>query len=112
MSRHLLTLIILFLIFIESPAQPISPEKIIPGKWIKSWILCGPIPVKESTDPAESYNHLVGFTSDYLVKSGGEQNPQIKAGDVLKYPKGSAKWKLVTAPDSIIDLRKTLSRES
>ena len=110
-SLSLLTSIVLIM-YLSAPAQPISPEKIIPGKWIKSWLLCGPIPVKESTDPAESYNHLVGFTTDYLVTSGGEQNPQIKAGDVLKYPKGSAKWKLFTAPDSIIDLRKTLSRES
>ena len=113
MKNSLLTLIIISLIFIDSLfAQPITPEPVIAGKWITSWLLCGPIPVKESKDPAESYKHLVGFSTDYLAGMGGEQNPQIKGGDVLKYPRGSVKWKLFTSPDSIIDLRKTLSRES
>ena len=113
MSRSIFAIIMIVLLFqVTTFSQPITPEKIIPGKWIKSWLLCGPIPVKESSDPAESYNHLVGFNNDYLTKSGGEQNLQVKDGDVVKYPKGSAKWKLFTSSDSIIDLRKTVSRES
>ncbi len=92
-------------------AQPLTPQPVIPGQWIKTWLLCGPIPVKEPSDPSDGWDHLVGFNSDYLVKSGGEQNPRIKAGDVVKYPKGSAKWTLYTSPDSIVDLRKTVSRQ-
>jgi hypothetical protein len=93
-------------------AQKFTPQPVLPGQWIRSWLLCGPLPVSEPSDPAESWDHLVGFNTDYLVKSGGEQNPQVKAGDVIKFQKGSAKWKLFTSPDSIIDLRKLISRES
>ncbi len=113
MVRQLFIIIVLTLILQTITfAQPIIPQPIIPGQWLKIWLLCGPIPVKESSDPAESGDHLVGFNTDYLVKSGGEQNLQVKAGNVLKYPAGSAKWKLFTATDSIIDLRKSISRES
>ena len=113
MARFIFLLIICSLMLKASTfAQPVTPEKIIPGKWINSWLLCGPIPFKESTDIAESNNHLLGFNTDYLINSGGEQNPKIQAGDIVKYPNGSAKWKLFSSIDSIIDLRKKISRES
>ena len=113
MARSVLFMIICSLMLNASTfAQSVAPEKIIPGKWISSWLLCGPIPLKESADLADSYKHLVGFNTDYLLPAGGEQNPVIKAGDVVKFPNGTAKWKLFTASDSIIDLRKTISRES
>ena len=113
MSRSIFTVIIIALFFqVTSFAQPVNPEPVTPGNWIKSWLICGPIPLKKSADPAESYNHLVGFNTDYLIKAGGEENPKIKVGDAVKYPGGSALWKLYSSPDSIIDLRKTVSRAS
>ena len=112
MKRSLLLITILLLLVTSSFSQQSTPEMVVPGKWIKSWLLCGPIPLKEPTDPAESADHLVGFNTDYLTKSGGEQNPKIKAGDILRYPMGTATWKLYTSPDSIIDLRKTISRSA
>ncbi len=56
-------------------------------------------------------NHQAGFNTDYLLKAGGEKNPKIKAGDAVRYPKGSVKWKLFNSPDSIIDLDKALSKD-
>jgi len=93
-------------------AEQITPQPILLGKWIKSWLLCGPIPIKEPVDPSDSWDHLVGFNTDYLAKAGGEQNPHIKSGDVIKILKNSVKWRLYTSPDSIIDLCKSISKES
>jgi hypothetical protein len=93
-------------------AQKLSPQPVISGQWIKSWLLCGPIPVKEPEDAVNSWDHLVGFNTDYLKKAGGEQNLQVKSGDVVKYTTGSARWKLYNSPDSIIDLDKTVSNDA
>jgi len=113
MGKSLFLLVIVSLLLrIAAFSQPITPQPLMPGKWIKSWLLCGPIPVKEPSDPSEMYNHLEGFNTDYLVKAGGEQNPQIKAGDVVKYSKGSVKWQLYASPDSIVDLYKSLSKSA
>jgi len=95
-----------------SKAQQFTPQSIVPGQWIKSWLLCGPIPVKEPKDASESWDHLVGFNTDYLVKAGGEQNLLVKEGDVVKYTKGSARWKLYHSLDSIIALDKVISKDS
>lgn len=111
MAKSFLSLIIIGLMLIAPAfAQQISPQQVVPGQWIKSWLICGPIPIKEPLDPADSWDHLVGFNTDYLTNTGGEQNPQIKAGDVVKYVKGSARWKLYNAPDSTISLDKVVSK--
>ena len=56
-------------------------------------------------------DHLAGFSNDYLAKAGGEKKPHIRAGDIVKFKKGSAIWKLYNSPDSIIDLDKVVSGE-
>jgi hypothetical protein len=38
--------------------------------------------LKVSAAAEDSYEHLEGFNTDYLAKSGGEQNIQVKAGKV------------------------------
>ena len=91
-----LFLIIIVALFLKGTtyAQQLSPQPVIPGQWIKSWLLCGPIPIKEPSDASDSWDHMVGFNIDYLIKAGGERNLKVKAGDVVKYVKGSARWKL------------------
>jgi uncharacterized pyridoxamine 5'-phosphate oxidase family protein len=92
-------------------AQQLPLQQVIPEQWLKSWLLCGPIPLKEPSDASDSWDHLVGFNTDYLEKSGGEQNLHVKAGDVVKCDKDSVRWKLYNSPDSIIDLDKTVSKD-
>lgn len=113
MSRKIFFLIVFAWVFTGTlTAQQITPQPVIQGQWLKSWLLSGPIPVMEPKDAADSWDHLVGFNTDYLLKAGGEQHLQVKAGDVVKYTKGSAKWKLYNSPDSIIDLAKVVSKAS
>ena len=113
MGRKLFLIIFIALITKETTnSQQISPQSVTPGQWIKSWFLCGPIPIKEPEDASLSWDHLVGFNTDYLIKSGGEQNPRVKAGDVVRYTKGSARWKLYNSPDPIIDLDKAVSEDA
>ena len=113
MARTLFLVIIVALFLNASTkAQQLSPQPVIPGQWIKSWLLCGPIPLKKPADASESWDHLVGFNTDYLKKAGGEQNLEVKAGDVVKYVKGTASWILYNSPDSIIDLDKTVSKDA
>lgn len=112
MSRSLfLIMVVALLLKITAYAQPLPPQRVTPGQWIKSWLLCGPIPVKQPLDASGSWDHLVGFNTDYLVHAGGEQNLRVKAGDVVHYGEGSVWWKLYHSSDSIIDLDKTLSND-
>ncbi len=113
MIRTLFIIFFVALFFVEKTnAQQLIPQPIIPGQWIKTWLLCGPIPIKEPKDASESDGHLIGFNTDYLVKAGSEQNLLVKPGDVVNYGKGSAKWKLYNSKDSIIDLDKAVSKEA
>ena len=112
MGRKLFTIIVIVL-FVRGTtfAQQLSPQQVTPGKWIKSWLLCGPIHLEEPPDASDSWGHLFGFNTDYLFKKGGEQNLHVKPGDVVKYAKGSVKWKLYNSPDSIINLDKAVSTD-
>ncbi len=94
-----------------SKAQKVlPPPPVTSGDWIRHWFLLGPIPLKLPSDPADEWDHLVGFKTDYLVKLGGEQNPKVKAGETVRFPGGSAKWKYYQSPDSVIDLDQIVSK--
>ncbi len=108
--KFILCILISIFLFGTIDAQQLSPQPAVSGQWLKTWFLCGPIPLKVPANPAETYSHLAGFDTDYLVKSGGEQNLSVKTGDLVKYSGGSAKWKLYNSPDSIIDLDKAVSK--
>jgi len=88
----------------------IAPQKIIPGQFVKSWLLLGPIPLQLQPDPAKSWDHLPGFNTDYLKSFGGEQNLTIKVGDVVKISKKNIVWKQYNSSDSIVDLAAALSK--
>ena len=87
-----------------------QPQKVVAGQWIKSWLLCGPIPLQLQTDPDKAWDHLKGYSTDYLKKFGGEANPTIKVGDAIKTDKGSIKWKVYQSNDSITDLVNAISK--
>jgi len=112
--KQLFFSILLFSISFAGMSQEnlIKPQKVVADQWLKSWMLCGPIPLKLNSDPEKSWEHLAGFNTDYLKKSGGEKNPRIKSGDVVKFIKGSARWKYYESPDSVIDLAITLSKDA
>lgn len=111
MNRRILPFVLLALFFsVTLNAQQLSPQPLVPEQWLRSWLLCGPIPLNKPAGDAEQYNHLPGFNTDYLLKYGGEQNLSVKAGDVIKFRSGPAKWKLYNSPDSIIDLDKAVSK--
>ena len=116
MYKKLLLSVFVLLFFAGSAdSQQLPLKNVVPGQWIKSWLLCGPIPLQRPKDPKQSMEYLPGFvdgfTTDYLTKAGGEKNLTIKAGDVVKYPKGIARWKLYNSPDSIITLDKSVGFE-
>lgn len=113
MFQRLLLNLLACLLFLETGfAQNLPTQKATNNEWITSWMLCGPIPLQMPSDASLSWGHLVGYENDYLKKAGGEANLQIKAGDVVKLAKGGVKWTLHTSPDSIVDLRKILSRDA
>ena len=112
MNRLILIVLVVLISNAVTQGQQINPPKISEGKWIKSWLLCGPIHLKEPKNEADAWDHLVGFNTDYLKKFGGEENLKIKVGSKVKYEGGTATWKLWNANDSIIDLCAALSKES
>jgi len=112
MYRKIFLIIVIILFFkATADSQKITEQRVAPREWIKSWLLCGPIPLQVPKDPSLSYDHLDGFKIDYLKKAGGENNLQVKAGDVLKFKNGSAKWQLYNSPDSVINLEKALAEK-
>jgi len=112
--KNLTILIILFLgsLFSFGNEPGLKPQKIKQGQWVKSWLLCGPIPLQLQTDPNKSYDHLVGFETDYLKKSGSENNLVVKSGDAVKLEKGTLRWKYYESPDSVVNLVAALSKAS
>jgi len=89
--------------------NPMVPQRILHGKFVKSWLLLGPVPLKLQKDPALSYEHLPGYETDYLKSQGGEGNLTIQTGDAIEVGKKNLKWKSVQATDSIVDLVAQLS---
>ena len=85
-------------------------QELIPGQWIKQWLLLGPVPLKEHEDISKSGLHYPGFETDYLAKAGGEINLKAKAGDAVKLKTGILHWKQVSSENSEIDLVKEVSK--
>lgn len=111
MNRRILLLCLLVSVISRISAQePVN--KLVPGQWFHSWLLCGPIPLEEGTSPAQPMQHYPGFDTDYLLKSGGESGLKVKAGDIVKQKGRSIRWKYINSPDSIIDLVANVSRIS
>ncbi len=107
-----LTLLFFFLTITSLTGQQLPRQDAIPDQWITSWLLCGPFHLDQHEDEsARGWYHAPGYERDYLAQFGGETNPEVKSGDLVTYPKGSARWQLFNARDSIIDLRAAVSRE-
>src|SRR6478752_9976488 len=81
-------------------------QELIPGQWIKQWLLLGPVPLKEHEDISKSGLHYPGFETDYPAKAGGETNLKAKAGDAVKLKTGILHWKQDSSENSEIDLVK------
>ena len=80
MNKIITSCILLALFFsVTLNAQQLSPQPIAPEQWLRSWLLCGPIPLNKPAGDTEQYSHLSGFNTDYLLKYGGEQNLSVKA---------------------------------
>lgn len=108
-GRFLLSLV-LALLFIQGVySQQLPVQKIVEDKWIKTWLLCGPVPLEATVGDEKMAGHFSGYEGDYLKKFGGERNLTVKAGDEIVVKGGTAKWKLYTTPDSIVNLRKVIS---
>jgi hypothetical protein len=113
MKKELLLIISIFLLSAGLlKAQVLKARPVVPGEWIKSWLLIGPFPLSESKDPLKIGDHLPGFDTDFLEAKGGESNPKIKAGDVITYAQGSAKCFIYNSPDSVINLDVAISRNA
>lgn len=111
MNRRILLLSLFVSIWSGISAQePI--HKLIPGQWFNSWLICGPIPLQEHSSPEQTLQHYPGFEKDYLVKSGGEANLKVKAGDAVRLKGSTIRWKYINSPDSVIDLVANVSRIS
>ncbi|MBW7892571.1 MAG: DUF4838 domain-containing protein [Chitinophagaceae bacterium] len=111
MNRRILLLSLLVSIWSGILAQePVN--KLIPGQWFNSWLICGPIPLQEHISPEQTLQHYPGFENDYLVKSGGEANLKVKAGDAVRLKGKTLRWKYINTPDSVIDLVANVSRIS
>lgn len=109
MNRFVLLIALLFA-FIQLKSQNTISQEVVPGQWIKQWLLLGPVPLKEHEDISKSGMHYPGFETDYLTKAGGETNLKVKACDAVKLQTGTLRWKQVSADDTEIDLVKEVSK--
>jgi len=102
--KLLFLLISLFLSISGTSQNTVIPKEIIHGRFVKSWLLLGPIPLQPQKDPAKAWEHLPGYETDYLKTVGGEANLAAKAGDAVKIGTKTLKWKRVQSADSIVTL--------
>ena len=93
-----LTLVLALLFHARADSQHLTAQRVVPREWITSWLICGPIPLQRYEDPSQSFDHLRGFTTDYLESAGGETNLHVRAGDVVSYKGGTAAWQLYRCP--------------
>jgi hypothetical protein len=112
-KNKILALLLVVLLFPGTIfSQNLTPQPAASGNWIRSWLLCGPIFLREQADASNAWDHQEGFSADYLLKYGGEKTLSVKAGDMVKHPQGTAKWILFNSTDSVIDLDKEVSTKS
>jgi CubicO group peptidase (beta-lactamase class C family) len=86
--------------------------------FLRSWLVLGPIPVNEGT-PRDLLRRFVGgepneaaqekaFATDFLKPNGGESNIEPNAGAQISVEGAQYQWRLITAPDDVVDLSKLL----
>lgn len=113
MKKGVISLIVLsFIVMISANAQNQPVQTFQPGKWLKNWLLVGPIPLEKKNETSGMWKHISGFETDYLKSIGGELNPRLKNGTNIKFQGGKARCFTYNSPDSIINLDKALSNES
>ncbi len=84
-------------------------ENIVLNEFISSWNLLGPLPLEDSTNELK---HNPGFDIDFLSNYGGEKDPKIKVGKVIKVGNSKLKWIEYASPNSIISLDNAISKKS
>lgn len=109
MNKSVLLFFLLFT-FLQVKSQNTVQQQLVPGQWIKQWLLLGPVPLKEHEDISKSGFHYPGFETDYLAKSGGETNLKVKAGETVKLKTGTFQWEQVLSGETEIDLVKEVSK--
>ena len=113
MSRKLIITLLVALFFYGAVfSQKLSPKPVVLGQWLKSWMLYGPIMLTEPVSPSDPNIHLEGFDTDFLSATGGEDHVIIKGANLAKYSSGNTSWKNYHSPDSIINLKKTISQNN
>jgi hypothetical protein len=102
---HSIFFLFLFICFHSSAQQ----NKLSVNEWLKDWYLAGPFPLAESSDETR---HLPDFETDFLLNIGGENNPAVKVGQVVKFKKGSVQWIKYNGNDSVLNLDEIISKKS
>jgi hypothetical protein len=111
MFRKKIVIIVLFFVLLSQLSISLTAQssKLTTGEWLQNWYLAGPFLLEEGTD---EYQHLGGFDTDFLDKSGGETNPRVNDGAIIKFDGGSANWKYYKSPEPVINLDEHISKES
>ncbi|NQU51365.1 MAG: DUF4838 domain-containing protein [Bacteroidetes bacterium] len=105
MIRFKFTIIAVFIVlFSQAQISTLKTEE-----WLKNWHLAGPFPLREGTN---ENRHLPGFDNDFLLNIGGETNPRVKDGQVVKYDDLAVKWVKYESADSIVDLDYLISKKN
>ncbi len=106
----LLTLIIMLELPIASWGS-VPQGTLQTGRWITSWLLCGPFPLQAVSETEPEFEHLPGYETDFLNAHGGETNLNVREGQVENFKDGSATWVRYASPDSIVDLDAAVSKK-
>lgn len=111
MHRNKLIISTLFFVLFSqlSVLATAQSSKLTTGKWLQNWYLAGPFQLEEGID---EYQHLGGFDTDFLEKSGGETNPRVNDGAKIKFDGGFVNWKYYKSPEPVINLDEQISKKS
>lgn len=79
------------------------------GKFMKTWLLLGPVPVFEGkVDAQDLATQRVAFAADYLADHSGETGVQPKPGLTRKIKGKEFVWRLAQSPEDTVDLVRQL----
>ncbi|MBM3836919.1 MAG: DUF3471 domain-containing protein [Verrucomicrobia bacterium] len=75
-----------------------------PNKFLKTWLILGPVPVSQADSDPDDAAQRKAFESDLLARAGGEAQIHATAGAKLKLGDSQYAWKLIHSPEDIVDL--------
>jgi len=91
-------------------APPASYDGLTPDRFMKNWLVLGPIPISTGKSPDEAAQKKA-FADNLLSAAGGEAEIQPEVGKKVVVADKTYEWRTLNSTTDIIDLKRTATPE-